>query len=271
MAYITSANQKRIIFESEIKGLDLTGEIYKIPIYFFSKYEENQLLAIQELLKDPEKYFNTIYKPYTPVDTFTMVYEGRYPSYHRVADCPKLTSNYENFEIPQKIRAKGKAEILKFREWFETVKHLLEKPDIFVMRLHSRWGIVTKPKAITADNSGTVEMENPTIEELEQRIDFKIKEAGRFYYKDHKHTTILRRFSKCTFLAYKAEPIEGNDTGYSDEEVKEFLRNYDMGFKKPLKQMLTEYYRLKFNPEIKMEGKILEMLGFRACRHCYQV
>ena len=61
MAYITQANLKRIIYRSSIKEMRLQGKVYKLPIYFFSKYEENALLAIQELLKDPDVYFRDLY------------------------------------------------------------------------------------------------------------------------------------------------------------------------------------------------------------------
>lgn len=269
MSFITLANTNKIIFNSDIQSLDLTGDIYKIPIYFFSKYEENALLAIQELLKDPDKYFTEIYKPYKPVDTYSYVYEGQKPGYHKFSCCPRLQSDYQNFEVPQEIKDKGPDAVQEFRQWFETVKHLLDKPDIFVERLRIKYGIVTNPKAINRDNSGSTEMENLTIEELEKRIDSLIKEAGRFFYKSEKNTTILKRFSKFTHIAYKSDDIYNNDTGYSDEEVKELLKGYDAEFKRPLKRYLIEYYRMKLNPEIKMEGHFLEQLGFKPCGHCH--
>ena len=273
MAYITVANAKKIIFNSNIKGLDLSGQVYKIPIYFFNKYEEIALLAIQELLKDPQNYFNNIYIPFKPpVDTFLYVYEGKHPSYHNISNCPQLNSKYENFEIPTEIKEQGIEVIKEFRKWFETVKHLLEKPDVFVARLEIRWKIKVNPRAISANNSGTTGIENLTIEELEKRIDERIKEAGRFYYQSDKNKAILHRFSKLTFLAYKPDPIKSNnteDTKYTEIEIKELLKEYDDKFKKPLKKMLIEYYRLKHNPEIEMEGLILERLGFRPCGHCY--
>ena len=42
----------------------------------------------------------------------------------------------------------------------------------------------------------------------------------------------------------------------------------DDTFKQPLKNLLIEYYRLKFNPDIKMDGKFLEALGFKECSCC---
>jgi hypothetical protein len=110
---------------------------------------------------------------------------------------------------------------------------------------------------------------NLTVEELEKTIDGLIKSAGQFYYASPKNKAILHRWSKYTHLAKKPEPINNNDTGYSDQEVKELLKTYDTRFKKPLKQYLVEYYRLKLNPDIKMEGEYLEQLGFNPCGHCH--
>lgn len=269
MAYLTLANVNRILYNSDLQSIDLKGEVYKVPIYFFSKYEENSLLAIQELLNDPDKYFTEIYIPYKPKDTFSYVYEGKNPSYHKHSSCPRLKSNYQNFEIPQEIKDKGAESVKEFRLWFETVKDLLEEPDIFVERLRLKYGIVTNPRAIRIDNSGITERENYKIEDLEKNIDNLIKEAGRFYYQSKKNTTILRKFSKQTYLAYKSESLYKNNTGYSDEDVKKLLKDYDQEFKRPLKRDLIEYYRLRLNPNIEMEGHFLEQLGFKPCAHCH--
>lgn len=266
--YITIANAKKIVSQTDLKNLNLSGEIYKIPIYFLSKYEKDSLLAIQELLKDPEKYFNEIYVPFKPVDTFKYVYEGRAPSYHADENCSKLHSNYQNFEIPDQILKKGEKTINEFRKWFEEVKHLLADPPVFVMRLHARWGIESNPRSIEHSNSGTEIKVNLSIEAMEDKIDSLLRRAGSFFNADEKNKIILRRFGKYTFAAYKSEPLSDNYTGYSDEEVKKFLRDYDSEFKKPLKALLIEYYKLKLNPNIEMKGEFLQKLGFKPCGFC---
>jgi hypothetical protein len=52
-------------------------------------------------------------------------------------------------------------------------------------------------------------------------------------------------------------------------EIKEFLKKYDVQFKIPAKDLLIEYFRVKFNPELKFEGKLLEQLVFKLCGLCY--
>lgn len=271
MAYITIANTNKIIYDSDLKDLDLTGEIYRIPIYFFNKYEEKSLLAIQELLKDPERYFDKIYKPYKPKDTYTLVYEGGKPAYHKYKCCPTLNSDYHNFPIPEKIKEKGKEAVEEFREWFKTVEHLLDKPDILVMRLKSKYGIETNPKAINKDNSGFTQFENVSLENIETKINSLIKEAGRFYYVSEKNKAILRKYSKLAFLGFRTDTLEDNNTGYTDDDVKKLLRHFETVYKKPLKGHLIEYYRFKLNPEIKMEGLVLDNLGFKPCGHCHKL
>ncbi len=268
MAYITLANTRKIISNTGLDNPTIKGEIYKIPIYFFSKYEENELLAIQELLKNPENFFKTFYKKQKAIDTYKYIYEGKSPAYHDDRDCPRLNSRFLNYEIPVQIREQSQEKVIEFRKWFNEVKHLLNKPDIFVERLRLRWGIVTNPKSIDYDNSGIDEIENKSIGDMENEINVLIKEAGRFYYREEKNTTILKKFSKYTYLAYKAQPINNNDTGFSDLELKELLKEYDSKFKKPLKKLLIEYYKLKLNPEIVMDKTILQAIGFIPCGHC---
>jgi|TARA_B100001971_G_scaffold72922_1_gene67205 hypothetical protein len=271
MSFITLANTIKIILNmTDVKVIDLQGSVYKIPIYFFSRFEKNALLAVQELLKDPKNFFTEIYQPYKAVDSFTYIYEGQIPSYHEHSCCPRLNSDFQNFEIPTDIKEQGVEKVKEFRKWFKTVEHLIEKPYIFVARLHARWGINTNPRAINLYNSGSVKFNNIKIEVLEKRIDSKIKAAGQFYYKNEKNKAILKRFSKLTFLAKKEEDIYYNDTDYSDQEIKDLLREYDKKFKRPLKADLIEYYRVKLNPEIKMEGLLLERLGFKACGQCHR-
>ena len=257
-----------IIYQTNLEVIDSSRELYKNPIYFFSEFEKKRLLAVYELFEDSEVFFAETYKSRTSEDTLTMVYEGSTPSYHENIDCNRLRSDYENFKIPPDIKEKGKAAVNEFREWFKTVEHLYnEAPDKFVARLQMRWGITTNVKAINIGNSGTVKMENRTIPKIEEAIDRRIKEAGRFYYQSQKNTEILKIFSRKTYMAYK-EDIWGNNTSYSDDEVKKLLKDYDERFKKPLQQDLIHYYRVKLNPDINMEGRLLEELGFNPCRNC---
>lgn len=269
MAYLTISNSIQILRKIDGKKFEnMNGKVYKKPIYFFSKYEENILLGLQELWKDPENFISTYYVPVETVDNLKYVFEGVQPAYHYDSSCDRLNSNFKNFEVPEEIKERGRDEVLKFRKWFKTNMHLMDKPEIFTMRLFHAFNIQVNPKAIDYENSGVEEKENLNLKQLEERIDKVIREAGQFWHKNKDKQTIIRRFQKLTFLGYKHEEIYNNDTGLNDDELKEFLRSYDTKFKRPIKDLLIEYYRVKLNPDLQFQGNLLEQLGFRACKVC---
>jgi len=103
--YITMSNLQRIVKSS--KNRDMQGEVYKNEIKSLNKQEKNELLAIRELLKNPEKYFQEIYRPLEAKhDSYQWVYVSEQPAYHMKADCNCLNSDYKNFRIPKEIQEK---------------------------------------------------------------------------------------------------------------------------------------------------------------------
>jgi hypothetical protein len=271
MAYLTKSNSLKIITSNDFKSTgDLDGDVYKKPIYFFSTVEKNRLIGLQKLFEDPDKFIGEYYIPIKTEDKFQYVFEGNKPAFHNNSQCERLNSNYINFRIPDEIRERGKDEVIKFRAWFKSNHHLMEKPDLFVERLRLAFDVQVSPKSIERDNSGVQVKENLDLPTLEQRIDDLISEAGQ-YYKNSPPTKqeIIKRFQKYTFLAYSKSPLTNNNTKYSDEVIKAFLKQYDIHFKRPLKDLLIEYYRVKLNPELKFDGTLLEQLGFSACQHCH--
>lgn len=268
MAFITSYNTHKIVTRNNFKNVNLSGQVYRFKLYMFSKYEENCLLAIQELMKNPENYFKHIYDPIVINDSKKYVYKEHQPAYHIDKDCKRLHSDFTNFELPQEIKERGDLEIERFRKWFSENQYLLETPDVFVMRLKLAFGISYNPKSIIYENSGFAEVKNYSVEELENKIDFHIKEAGRYFYAEEKNTKILRAFGKVSGRAFLDIPLEGNYTGYSEYEVKHFLKDYHRKYKLPIRKLLIEYYRIKFNLNLKFAQNYMEVLGFKKCECC---
>lgn len=272
MAYITKSNSLKILSKVESGEINnISEEVYIKPIYFFSDYERNKLIAFKEFLKDPNNFIRKYYIPIETTDNLKFVYEGGKPSYHFKSDCERLNSNYRNFEIPESIRERGKEEVTKFRKWFRENQHLLENPEIFAARIKLAFGIIINPKAIDFENSGVEVKQNLNLYELEEQINLIISKAGQYYNaaSDEKKA-IIRRYQKHTFLAYSNKEIKNNNTRFKDEVIKEFLKQYDAHFKKPIKNLLIEYHMVKYNPNLQFEGFLLEKLGFRPCASCHQ-
>jgi hypothetical protein len=268
--FITRANYQRMFKKFDLKNIpDLQGEVYKRPIYFFSRFEIKDLLVMQALLKDPENFVGLYYNPIYREDTFRYVYENGQPAYHKLQACPRLNSQFKNFEVPEEIREKGREEVTRFRNWFKQNRELFENDTKrFSEMLELYFSVRVNPKTIEQNSSGSQLVINYNLEELEVEIDRLVKAAGRFYYANEKNTSILKRFSQWTYLAYKPSQIERNETGYSDEEVKGLLTQYDTEFKKPLKKLLVEYYKVTYNPNLSFSGELLDKLGFKCCVTC---
>lgn len=289
MAYITKSNSKRILRKINLNAIsDIEGEVYKKPIYFLSKWETKYLLLMQSLLKEPEKFAIEVYQPVVNMDTFKYVFESEQPpSYHSNKNCERLTSRFKNFEIPFEIKVRvreraqkeGKTEneiieleiqqVEVFRSWFKENFILFnEDTEEFLKKLDVRWNIQRKISEIERDNSGVETIDNLNLAELEVEIDKIISEAGRYFVNNNDKQYIIRRFQKLTFLAYKKGNIDINDTELSDDELKAFLLEYDMKFKKPIKELLIQYYRVKYNPQLSFEGQLLDRLNFKSCSVC---
>jgi hypothetical protein len=281
MAYITTSNFKRIIQKINLKSITESQiGVYKKPIYFLSKWETNFLLSMQSFMGNPEDFYIDIYKQLEVKDTYKYVFESELaPAYHTDLNCERLHSTYKNFEIPfeiiARVRKNGgnaedeKARVVEFRNWFKSNIELFQNnPTQFLRRLDVDWNVYRKLTEIAIDNSGNKHFENYNLGELENEIDRIIYEAGKFFTGNPDKQNIIRRFQKLTFLAYKKEDIENNDTQLNDQELKAFLKQYDTLFKKPIIKLLIEYYRVKLNPNLSFEGKILEKLNFRECSCC---
>ena len=42
-------------------------------------------------------------------------------------------------------------------------------------------------------------------------------------------------------------------------------------FKKPFKDLLLQYLMVKYNPDLKFDGLLLDQLGFKMCHNCYEL
>lgn len=271
-SYITRSNALKIIAKSNFNDIEFSGQVYKYKLYLFGKHEENGLLAIQELFKNPEHYFTEIYRPIIVVDSKKYVFKEQKPCYHSFDDCERLHSDYSNFELPEEIKARGDVEIERFRLWFiENIELLKNNPVAFVFRLEMAFKIKYNPKAVNFENGGFVEIQDYSLLQLEEKIDMLVKSAGRYYYQNEKNKIILKQFGGISGISFSDNQLYNNNTGYSDFEVKSFLKTYHIDFKLPLKRLLIEYYRIKLNPDLKIKSNLLEALGFRKCGACKKV
>ena len=116
MSYITVSNAMKVLASIDFDSVkELEGNVYKKPIYCFSKRDIQILLGLREFYKDPENFIKDYYRPIVTEDKFVFVYEGVKPAYHVNDDCIRLLSNFKNFKIPEIIKEKGHEAVIEFR------------------------------------------------------------------------------------------------------------------------------------------------------------
>ena len=271
MAYITLNNLRKISRNIIADKSFETEAIYKNEIYFFNAFEKKQLSALKSLIENPSELISSFYTPingYVDKQKYVFEEEGQTNAYHSRQDCRLLHNPYTNVKLPVGLKEAG-VTIKDFRKWFtnDMKRHFeLKKYDVIIAAVKFKYGVtVHQNDFITFENSDSTFVNNYSLTELEQDIDKRIKSAGRYYYDN---ISILKPFSLKTYLAYKEEIIEDNETGLSDQDLKIFLKDYDKRFKEPVKTLLIEWYKIKFNPEMHIEGSLLEQLNFKPCSCC---
>lgn len=266
--YNTSLVLKKLI--GEIPDDIKLWEPYKKAIYFLNRLDKTNLLYFKKFCENPIENADTIYNPMNITDNGEFVYEGGNPSYHKVENCDRLSSNFINFRIPEAIKEKGNEAIEEFRKWFkENLTTFTDKPDVYQMRLHTKYGIIQSIEKVDYKNSGNVYKENLTLAEIETRIDSILHNAAQYYKADLNRQLIIKSFQKSTFLAFKEEQIAGNKTSYNDEELKEILKEYFYLFIQPTIFYLKEHFKAFYNSNIEINEKIFEHLNFKRCGACY--
>lgn len=265
--YNTSLIFKRLL--GEIPEDIREWEPYKKSIYFLNRLDKTNLLYFKKFCENPIQNIDSIYTAVKVTDNKEFVFEGGNPSYHKVENCDRLTSDFVNYRIPGSIKEKGDEAINEFRLWFKENHSLFsQKQDVYQMHLHAKYGIQTLEK-VDYKNSGNVYKENLTADEIERRIDSLLHNASVYYKEDDKRQNAIRAYQKSTFLAFEDQEIEKNDFGYTDDELKAILKEYFFLFIQPTLFYLKEFFKAFFNSNIEIHEKIFEQLNFKKCSYCY--
>jgi hypothetical protein len=260
MPLITNSNEKAVIHAiAKIDIFDsLNLDIYKHPIQILSPPETMHLIKIQKLFKNFELYIDRIYEKKITVDTQSFVYEGAKSAYHYFANCKALNSDYIDYSIPVEIKAKGDKEVERYRAWFKNNAGLIESnPSLFSTRLQATF-FIKNPKSIeriAKENSGFTILDNLNLQNIEEEIASIIQEAEEYQKSDNKITEIIHNFGHLTHKKYTNKKVHS-------------VTNIWHKYKSNLKEKLFTYYKIKFNPNLELHGKLLTALGFVECSLC---
>ena len=261
MAFITNNTFRRILPKYErrlIPNNSSLDEIYKVNLRHILSEPELGLLYILKEAYENHEFALEKYRKIIPEDNKKLVFVSKNPSYHYLENCEALKSSFENFEIPEEIRQKGDNAIQDFRDFFQENKYLLkEKPDVFMMRLRNRFNMETTPVSINYENSGEFEIQDLTLNILENRIRDLLFDAEKFRTRDPETERLIY------------EKGYGTHTVPEAKDKSHVLYEWHKEYKGGLKYLLGEYFRVRLNPELSFDGNLLDQLGLKPCKICH--
>jgi hypothetical protein len=268
--FVTNANIKRTLFKLDKSDFDYESEIYKHSINYLNLLEKRDLLSIKCLYEFPDIFFKNFYSKINTVDTFKFVFEEQQPAFHSDNACPNLSSDFENYLIPEVIKSNQLE--LEYRNWFKQNIHLTEKKiltDLFKDIHYKKWNCL--PFFVDYENSGVFEFMNLNVDDIESNIDTLLQNIKLYIEKSLIIKKIISVFGKQSYAFDKVETLKLNRLPYDKETISDVLKTFELEYKRPLINMLKEYYRIKYNSNLVFEENILIGLGFRQCKVCQEL
>ena len=284
MAYITNYNFNRITkgfeapndkdykFDDPIIWTAPSGKIIdqSNPTVLFARWEVNDLLVYKSFCKNTEKAIERYRKIEKPYDSYRYVQPERSPSYHDDCNCTRLHSEFERIRIPNEIYDQGVEKVMEYRRWWVENEFLrLTNPETFVAKLNIVFGThVHGFEVETKSNSGVKEFDNVTVEIINDNIYHQLDDLFSWAKEDKKRKDIFIRFAYLSYIGNNPNKhIAYNPTQYPQEDIKEVLK-YIHPRKMDIIKDLKDLYLKTYNPEVKFDRKLLDVLGFEPCTMC---
>ena len=265
--FVTNANIKRVLFKLDKTDFDYDSEIYKHSFNFLNLLEKRDLLSIKCLYEFPEIFFKDYYSKIVEVDTKKFVFEEQQPAFHSDNYCSNLLSDFENYLIPELIKIDKKE--VEYRNWFKQNISLTERKiltDLFKDIHFEKWNCL--PLFVDYENSGAIEFMNLNVDEIESNIDSLLHDAKIYIEQSLAIERIISVFGKRSYAFNKLEKLNLDELPYDKETISDVLKQFELEYKRPIINLLKEYYRVKYNPRLVFEENILIGLGFRQCKVC---
>lgn len=282
--FITKSNFVRISKKYSPQIDSDNDSVYTTEIPFLSEVERKGILTIKQFLINSKDNLIQFKANGHIEDTYSYVNEeARYAKYHSDCNCKGLHSIYRDIEIPIEIKYKNgigtidHAGVEAFRNWFkqtEITNLYNTNQQKFIEKLQLKFNLKNPPRPVEIGNGETHEMTNMSFSAITLEIDKILKSVDTFYNQseNHKNVLVTNRFSTKTFLVtskrFRDVPINNNFTNLPDKEVRIILTEFYNKVKKPILDLLTNYWILKLNSLLDFNKNLLEQLKFQPCKLC---
>ena len=269
--YVTNSKINMMLKKVKINSANIEIEgIFHSDLTKILSIPELKYLAIyREVITDVANFEHQRYEKTAIKSSNKFIFESGSPSYHGGPDCERLQANFENYEIPVEIEARGDAEIEKFRVFFKSNITLFNtKHDAFMAQVQSQFRIRNPPKKVEFVNTGPTEVLNLSAKDLDERIQGLLQEMEEYRNSSEE---IKKEINIVGYRTHAAKIWDENGNEILRINIPGSITKQWHDYKNNLKYLLTEYFKIRLNPEFMFDEEILMQLGFNTCNHCLAV
>jgi len=234
--------------------------------FILSEPERNNLKAFKMLCSTPSLILEQKYKKIAIDDTESYVFENNYKgSFHTDKACKNLSSDFEDYSIPEKIRGLGSNAVANYREFFTENFYLLKSGltkdvEIFEMRVGVKFKVNNISIAVKYENSGYDQIDNINLGTIKSDILALLLEAEEF---KNSNETRRKQIQNCSNGMHRTELCMMADVKITGTSLYQWA-----AYKKALKNLITTYFMVKFNVNCGFNKRLLEELNFKKCSVC---
>lgn len=271
--YITQSNLRKLVFRAGLVEHNLS-KLYE-RIYdqqdlkdYFSIAEAQHLHSLALFLQQSEDYLielttKTNQSGKKSHDS-SFVFVSGPPKFHKDGTCETLTKDFNNFEIPEEIKARGQASVADFREFASKNRRLLGegKEDVFLNRLQRQFHLSSSIGKVSFVNSGRSLLPGHDVNYTLEQFAVEIKKAVHQIEAIRKTEEGARAFASHIY----APPTRLLKTSALDPIARQVLEH-----KRDLIELVTAYVTKKHTGGDRIfSGHLLSAYGFQPCGMCCQ-
>nr|WP_315539196.1 hypothetical protein [uncultured Haemophilus sp.] len=239
---------------------------FDLDLHFFTKDEARALVIADKLVKDIKFVATEVQIARCNIEQQKWVEKIVLPAFHSHENCQLLSSDFENFLIPESCpesrREEYRAYFLENKDRYGNAENKIE-PIVFCRLLQSKFNLSEALGDLVEHHFSKTNYDNSEVAEFNHTLDFE-KEI----------TNIQAMIDSFTGHASKFKPREVRSAFYRQnlmhltEEERSMIATIQQERKQIYFRIINFYFKKLFKEGADIPLNILKLSGFQPCKGC---
>lgn len=239
---------------------------FDLDLHFFTRDEARALVIADKLVKDIKFVATEVQIARCNIEQQKWVEKIVLPAFHSHENCQLLSSDFENFLIPESCpesrREEYRAYFLENKDRYGNAENKIE-PIVFCRLLQSKFNLSEELDDLVKHHFSKTNYDNSEVAEFNHTLDFE-KEI----------TNIQAMIDSFTGHASKFKPREVRSAFYRQnlthltEEERNMIATMQQERKQIYFRIINFYFKKLFKEGADIPLHILKLSGFQPCKGC---